>query len=236
MTKEAVTQKRVENNIKILKLLANSSCYISSEEKELILNDYSGWGGLRDAIYTPAIYKELKSFLSEAKIQSIKDSTSSAYYTPSLIVKFIWTTLSRLGFKRGDILEPAAGIGAFLDNMPEPIFNDSNIEAVEMDLLTSQILTAKYKSLNISCACFENLNYGNFKYDLVISNPPYGKQLIEDIYYKNLSHLAIHHFFVAKSAKLLKNNGVIAMVLPSFFLDNVRDHARDIIRELRRNV
>ena len=73
MTKEEVAKRRIENNIKILKLLESGNCHTSSEEKKLILNDYSGWGGLRDAIYTPAIYKELKSFLSEAKIQSIKD-------------------------------------------------------------------------------------------------------------------------------------------------------------------
>jgi len=60
---------------------------------------------------------------------------------------------------------------------------------------------------------------------------PYSSQIVEDIYYKDLSHLAIHHFFVAKCARLLKDNGIIAMVLPLFFLDNTRDHARDIISQ-----
>ena len=229
MSKKQIQNERVESNLRVLKLLSNNDPSINEEQKREVLNTYTGWGGLRDAIYTPHIYKELKHSLSDAKIESIKNSTSSAYYTPSLLVKFMWSMLSRLGFKGGDILEPAAGIGAFLDNMPKPIYNNSRINAVEMDLLTSQILVAKYPKLNISCAGFENINYGNKKYDLIISNPPYSSQLAEDIYYKDLSHLAIHHFFVAKSARLLKRNGIIAMVVPQFFLDNIRDHARAII-------
>ena len=45
----------------------------------------------------------------------------------------------------------------------------------------------------------------------------------------DLSHLRIHHYFVAKCMRLLKKGGVLAMVLPRYFLDNRRDHARDII-------
>lgn len=229
MTKDKMIKERVDNNLQVLKLIANKNSNISTEEKRAILNKYTGWGGLRDAIYTPSVYKELKKYLSDAKIESIKQSTNSAYYTPELLIKFIWSMLRRIGFKGGDILEPAAGIGAFLDNMPDTIYSNSKIDAVEMDLLTSQILAEKYPKLNISCTGFENLNYGNKKYDLIISNPPYSSKLVEDIYYKDLSHLAIHHFFVAKAARLLKRNGIIAMVLPQFFLDNSRDHARAII-------
>ena len=68
MTKEAVTQKRVENNIRILKLLANSSCYISSEEKELILKALKKHKGKRkDAaldlgISERTLYRKLKEY------------------------------------------------------------------------------------------------------------------------------------------------------------------------------
>jgi hypothetical protein len=229
MTKKEIIKARVENNLKVLKLLKDNDATISAEEKRAILNEYTGWGGLRDAIYDPYVYRQLKSCLSDNKIISIKETTKSAYYTPELLVKFIWSVLGVSGFKGGEILEPASGIGAFLDHMPEPIRSNSKIDAVEMDLFTSQILTAKYPTLNISCAGFENLNYGNKKYDLIISNPPYSSLVVEDIHHKDLSHLAIHHFFVAKSARLLAKNGIIAMVLPQFFLDNSRDHARAII-------
>ena len=229
-------QERVDNNLQVLKLMANKNSNISPEEKREILNKYTGWGGLREVIYTPSIYKKLKCYLNDDKIGQIKKTTRNAYYTPELLVKFIWAMLPCFGFRYGDILEPAAGIGAFLDNMPDTIYSNSKIDAVEMDLLTSQILAEKNADLTISCTGFENLNYGNKKYDLIVSNPPYSSQLVEDIYYKDLSHLAIHHFFVAKSARILKEGGIIAMVLPQFFLDNTRDHARNIIAENGVNV
>ena len=98
-----------------------------------------------------------------------------------------------------------------------------------MDLLTCSILIEKHPKIKLTATFFENIYFNHDKYNLIISNPPYSSQLVEDIYYKDLSHLAIHHFFVAKCARLLKDNGIIAMVLPTFFLDNLRDHARDII-------
>jgi hypothetical protein len=49
------TNERVENNLKVLKLLASNDCLKSNEEVKKILNEYSGWGGLRDSIYTPHI-------------------------------------------------------------------------------------------------------------------------------------------------------------------------------------
>ena len=202
---------------------------MSLEEKRSILNEYTGWGGLRSAIYNPSVYKQLKCYLSDDEINQIKKTTRSAYYTPELLVKFIWSVVGLIGSNNNRILEPAAGSGAFINNMPKHIFDDAFIDAVEMDLLTSKILLHQIPQIELTATCFENIYFGHKKYDLILSNPPYSSQIVEDIYYKDLSHLAIHHFFVAKCARLLKDNGIIAMVLPNFFLDNLQDHARDII-------
>jgi hypothetical protein len=61
MTKEEIMKARVENNLKVLKLLKDNDANINAEEKRAILNEYTGWGGMRDAIYTPSIYKPRKS-------------------------------------------------------------------------------------------------------------------------------------------------------------------------------
>ena len=221
-----LSAQRVKQNLKALEALANNNKTTISPD---VLKSYTGWGGLRDAIFTPAIYRELKKHLNDDEISSIKKTLGSAYYTPELLVKFIWTALLRMGFERGNILEPAVGTGIFLDHMPLKIRQASNIEAIEIDRVTCNILVNKHPEINLICSGFETVYFGKKKYDLIVSNPPYGREAINDIFDTDLSHLIIHHWFVAKSAKILKDKGIIAMVMPQFFLDNIKDHARDII-------
>jgi hypothetical protein len=85
--------ERAGQNLEVLKSLTKKE-NITPET----LKNYSGWGGLKDAISNPDIYKELKSQLSDDEIDSIKRTLSSAYYTPELLVKFMWTALLRMGF------------------------------------------------------------------------------------------------------------------------------------------
>lgn len=207
--------QRVANNLEVLKSLAGNSG--NSELSPEILSKYSGWGGLREAIFTPAIYRQLKAYLSDEQINSIKRTLNSAYYTPQLLVKFMWAMLGKMGFKGGDVLEPAVGMGAFLDYMPEKLKMLSNICAVEIDKVTCELLLHRHPQIFLGCTEFENFYFGNKKYDLVISNPPYSNKIVSDIWHRNIQQLVIHHFFVAKSAILLKDGGLIAMVVPQFF-------------------
>ncbi len=72
---------------------------------------------------------------------------------------------------------------------------------------------------------FEKVSFQENFFDLVVGNPPYSNQVI---YSKDeeLNNLVIHHFFVAKSIRLLKENGILAFVLPTYCLDNVKNHSR----------
>jgi hypothetical protein len=83
---------RVEQNIEVLKTLAKKE-NVTPET----LKNYSGWGGLRDAVYNPDIYKELKSHLSEDEIDSIKRTLSSAYYTPCILILSLVNNYKILG-------------------------------------------------------------------------------------------------------------------------------------------
>ena len=172
-----VINERVEKNLKALKLLQENDTSISDLKKRSILNEYTGWGGLRSAIYTPSILKKLKYYLNDDEISQIKKTTRSAYYTPELLVKFIWSVLDITGFQGGRILEPAAGHGVFIDKMPKHIFDDSVIDAVEMDLLTSKILLRQIPQIELTATCFENIYFGKRRYDLVVANPPYSSQM-----------------------------------------------------------
>jgi hypothetical protein len=53
--------------------------------------------------------------------------------------------------------------------------------------------------------------------------------MLLDEQHPDLKGFCIHHYFVAKCMRLLKPEGFLAMVLPSYFLDNGRDHVRHII-------
>ncbi|WPY01908.1 hypothetical protein Trichorick_01832 (plasmid) [Candidatus Trichorickettsia mobilis] len=142
-----LSSERVKQNLKALEALTNNNKTRISPDA---LKNYTGWGSLRDAIFTPSIYRELKKHLNDDEISSIKKTLGSAYYTPELLVKFIWTALLRMGFRKGDILEPAVGTGIFLDHMPLKIKQASNIEAIEIDRITCNILVNKYSQINLS--------------------------------------------------------------------------------------
>ena len=83
MSKKQIQNERVEKNLKVLKLLSNNDPSINEEQKIEVLNGYSGWGGLRDAIFSPYVYRQLKRYLTDDEISSIKKSVNSAYYPSS---------------------------------------------------------------------------------------------------------------------------------------------------------
>jgi predicted RNA methylase len=196
-----------------------------------LLKNYTGWGGLKNAIYDRNVYAKLKTILADDEIVSLKNTLTSGYYTPKYLIKFIYAGLERLGFKSGDILEPALGTGRFVEHMPTQMRQASNISCIEIDTISSKIAKTLYPELDIKTCGFEAYN-SNKKFDLIIGNPPFGKDCLNDTQHPDLSKLVIHHYFAAKAIKLLKDNGILAMILPSFFMDNVRDHARKIIKNL----
>lgn len=217
-----LTEQRILHNLEIISAFKNNTASAD------VLKNYSGWGGLRQEIYSSSIYQELKRILSQEEIISLKQTLKSAYYTPAFLVQFIYDWLSIYGFKGGAILEPAVGHGAFIENMPKSIREQSTITTIEKDRLTSDVVQTLYPDLNHYTMGFENY-YTQDSFDLIVGNPPFGSQTVEDKRHFDLQHYCIHHYFVAKCMRLLKEGGILAMVLPSFFLDNVRDHVRYII-------
>ncbi len=209
-------------NLETIKALAHGNI-----DREA-LKQYSGWGGLRKTIYEPSFYLQMKKYLSDDEILTIKKTLTNAYYTPTPIIKVMYEYLRYLGFEGGRIMEPGAGNGAFIEHMPKEIRQNSKIYAVELEPISAKILNSLYPDITVKNCGFETLDIKPV-FDLVIGNPPYGKEVLNDLYNSDLNHLVIHHYFVAKSMRALKAGGLLAMVLPSYFLDNIKDHAREII-------
>ena len=210
---------RFEKNLEILKFLKTG----------VSLTDYTGFGGLHKNM-TNSEKGALQALLGEELYKEIMASCKTAYYTPVEIIKAIYKGLEQFGFTGGSILEPACGHGAFIFNCPNDIKNKSTFNAVELDRVSAKLTRIICPYASVVRTGFENANFQDNYFDVVVGNPPYSSQVIysQD---KELDSLVIHHFFVARSIRLLKQNGILAFVLPTYCLDNVKNHSRHIMHK-----
>ena len=96
---------RTEQNLQVINAI------VQKNFNPEILEKYTGFGGIGRELTEYKYYKKLNSLISKEKIAEIKDTSKTAYYTPEFLVKFIYQALDKLGFKGGNILDPAAGTG-----------------------------------------------------------------------------------------------------------------------------
>lgn len=217
------TQKRIKQNVEALRDFIRGD--------KTAIKRYTGWGGLRNALYNRAIFCQLKfdCGLTDEEITSIKNTLSSAYYTPAPLVNGVWQILGNiLTTAPVNVLEPALGAGIFIDKMPAHWRQQASIEGVEIDTLTSRMAAAYFEDINVHCMPFQHYQ-NEHEFDVVIGNPPYGQDKVIDKHHSDLNDYCIHHYFVAKSLRMLKVGGYLAMILPSYFLDNAKAHTRDIV-------
>ena len=88
----------------------------------------------------------MSSLLSPDEYSSARESTLSAFYTPTTVTKAIYKVLDRMGFKNGNILEPSCGVGNFIGMLPTEMSN-SNVYGVELDTISSSIAKQLYQQL-----------------------------------------------------------------------------------------
>ncbi len=220
-------------NIKVLKELQ------AHKPNPKLLKAYQGFGGLRQCFNSPQLYgmlmRELRRIFGRQQesevFKSLRNSCTSAYYTPEPVITFMYRYLIEVcNFRGGDILEPACGNGGFFEHMPQKIKINSKITGIEFDKLTSKLVSNLYQEINIINQPLQNVDFKAKKYDLIIGNPPYSGELVEDALYPDISNrYSIHHYFVAKCIRLLKENGILAFVLPGFWMDIPRRHTRYIV-------
>lgn len=230
-----IAQHKIEqfiSSINIIEELAKDKPNVSK------LKSYKGFGGLKRCFWDKSLYGQLmgairKNFGKEREkeiLESLRNSSNSAYYTPKEVVSFIYRYLQQVcKFTGGSILEPSCGSGVFFEHMPENIKQNSIITGIEYDTVTSKLVKSIYPEIEIINAGLQNIDFEGKKYDLIIGNPPYGKEKITDKFMSDLDGYTIHHYFVAKCMRLLKDDGVMALVVPSFYMDIPKAHTRHII-------
>lgn len=209
------------NAIKKLKELEKENRLATPEEQET-LGKYVGWGGLSEAFdknnssWTNE-YNELSSLLSPDEYSSVRESTLSAFYTPTTVTKAIYKVLDRMGFKNGNILEPSCGVGNFIGMLPTEMSN-SNVYGVELDTISSSIAKQLYQKANIINSPYEEADLPNNFFDVTIGNVPFGDFKVVDKKYDKYNFL-IHDYFFAKSLDKLRPNGVMAFITSKGTMD-----------------
>ncbi len=227
-------KEKFRNNVEAIKTLQNIEAegrYATAEEQE-ILSNYIGWGGLADAFDDKKSawvneYKELKSLLSEEEYAFARESTLNAHYTSPTIIRSIYDTMDRMGFEKGNILEPSCGVGNFFGMLPEKM-QDSKLYGVELDSLTGRIAKQLYPKADIKISGFEKTSYPNDFFDAAIGNVPFGQYKVLDKAYDKHNFL-IHDYFMAKSIDKVRPGGIVAFITSKGTMDKKTDEVRQYL-------
>ena len=207
---------------------------IATPEEQKILSQYVGWGGLADAFDESKSawageYQELKSLLSDTEYASARESTLNAHYTSPVIIRSIYEALEKMGFEKGNVLEPAMGIGNFFGMLPEKM-QDSRLYGVELDGITGRIAKQLYPKADIKISGFEKIDYPNDFFDVAVGNVPFGQYKVADRQYDKNNFL-IHDYFFAKTLDKVRPGGVVAFVTSKGTMDKKSPEVRKYLAQ-----
>lgn len=225
-------QRNVEA-IRTLETIESEKRPATNEEQE-VLSKYVGWGGLADAFDETKSawakeYAELKTLLSEEEYISARESTLNAHYTSPVIIQGIYRTLQRMGFTKGNLLEPSMGIGNFFGMLPETM-RESHLYGVELDSLTGRIARLLYPKATITVDGYEKTAFPNDFFDAAVGNVPFGQYKVADKKYDKFNFL-IHDYFFGKTLDQVRPGGVIAFVTSKGTMDKENPKVRKYIAQ-----
>lgn len=220
--------------IQVVKRLAAENRHAVPDEQRQLAR-YVGWGGLK-GVFDPdnkqwaKQREELKALLSEQEWAAAKRSVLDAFYTSPTVVNAMYAGVKRMGFTGGRWLDPSVGVGNFIGFMPAEMREASTVHGVELDMLTSEIVSALYPTAKIAKATgFEAYKVPAGYFDMVMGNPPFGSQAVVDEVGSVYSGWSIHNYFFAKSIEMLRPGGIMPMVVSHNFLDKLDPHVRQWI-------
>ncbi len=231
---------RYKANIKAIELLKELQAkqeilkggYYATLKEQEILAQFSGWGGLESYFKKaqhPEEFKELNALLTKDEFRRAYLSARDAYYTPKLVIDSIYQGLNQLGFNNDnhqkEIFEPSLGTGKFIAHAP----SDKNYRFIctELDPISANLSKFLYPNQVIQNTALEKHPFYQ-DYDAFVGNPPYGNHKIYSFYDKELSNESVHNYFLGKAIKELKDDGIGAFVVSSWFMDaknpKMREH------------
>ncbi|RHA88215.1 DNA methylase [Segatella copri] len=239
-------KQRLNDNIKAIEtaFILDREQRTPTARERLLLERYCGFGGLKcilnparelaDAVhwaksdlelFAPTVdlhrlIRENSKNESEYKqlMDSLKQSVLTAFYTSSAVTEALTDVLKEHQIIPEKVLEPSAGIGAFvdsvLDNNPK-----ADIMAFEKDLLTGKILRHLHPEQKVRIEGFEKIEKPfNDYFDLAISNIPFGDVAVFDPSYTAMKGMRalvtrrIHNYFFVKALDTVRDGGLVAFI------------------------
>ena len=167
-------------------------------------------------------------------VDSLKASVLTAFYTPQAIADTIADVLHDRKVRPRLVLEPSAGMGAFispvLSNNPQ-----AEVMAFEKDQLTGKLLGHLYPQQKIRTEGFEKIEKPFLNhFDLAISNIPFGDFGVFDAEFsrsgsfgRRSAQKAIHDYFFLKGLDAVRDGGIVAFVTSQGVLNSSRVSVRN---------
>lgn len=141
----------------------------------------------------------------------------------------MYAVIGNMGFKSGNILEPACGIGNFFGCLPDSM-SKSKLYGVELDSISGRISRQLYPKARIIICGYESTDFPSNFFDLAIGNVPFGQYKVNDQKYNRLN-FTIHNYFIAKSLNLVRPGGILAFVTSRYTLDSQNTNVRSYLAE-----
>ena len=215
-----------------------------TERERVLLGRYCGFGGLKCILnpareLTDAVHwakSDLELFAPTVELHriirensrneleyrrytdSLKASVLTAFYTPQAITDTIADVLHDRKVRPKLVLEPSAGMGAFIS----PVLSNNlqaEVMAFEKDLLTGKMLGHLYPQQKIRTEGFEKIEKPFLnRFDLAISNIPFGNIAVFDAEYEKKSVMyriaakKVHTYFFLKGLDAVRDGGVVAFI------------------------
>lgn len=224
--------ERFYHNIRAIQLLnkLDAESRLATPTEQRVLADYVGWGGLSEFFKEDnPHYTELKNVLSDEEYASARESTLTAFYTPPVVIKAVYSALENMHFQTGNVLEPSCGIGNFMGLVPESM-NGAKFYGVELDSISGRIAQQLYQKNSIAVQGFESTNLPDSFFDAAIGNVPFGQFKVPDKRYDKHNFL-IHDYFFARTLDKVRPGGVIAFITSKGTLDKENPNVRKYIAQ-----
>ncbi len=164
---------------------------------------------------------------------SSNSGTLYEFYTPRNVISKVWELVDKYNSNQEkSVIEPSSGIGRFAEGRKE------KFTLFELEEESARIAHILHPDAEVVQGAFQE-NFmknkgGRFSkkfthYDVAVGNPPYGSYTGK---YKGLGegkeYKRYETYFMSRTLDTLKDGGVMAMVIPSGFMDGKSSYGKDL--------